>query len=481
MTTESIRNRRTKAQHKLQPEPASVPEGGGLAPTWFPNGVGGPFYSYDTGERVEYLTDAPTDGATYGRHNASWVQISSSTGSVTATTVTINNPTGPALYIAATSGDWPSIITESGPLSNQAGYWEGRKQGKTRWSQEFGGTDAENGGNSGTNFLVRPWNDDGSPQQNGLYLSRVGGLQWQPVAVAAGVTPDYIALTGAAADASSASIAGASVYINAGSGPNAGRLQFVAGNASGASNKGGDVVLNAGNGNGTGGGGGNVTLTAGTGAGTRGVVNFNNASGGQIFQVSTPVALTSPIQLQQSGTGGFQFTNATGTPNALIVTPGANATTAAVLSASVPGYGVAIAGSNGGTQPLAGQVGEHLFSYTNTGSATNLTTGVIANCGLINLTAGDWDVQGCFFIGGTATSISGVRGWIHTVSATDPGTPNNGAYVVGPASVVSGQNFPMGQYRTVIGSTTSHYMSVIATFSGGTCTAYGALTARRRR
>jgi len=94
-------------------------------------------------------------------------------------TAGINYPLTDALYIDSTttglSGSihlktpgWPAVvwntttnITNGDPGNSAAGYFASQRQGLTRWSVEFGGTEQETGGNQGTNFLINRFADNG--------------------------------------------------------------------------------------------------------------------------------------------------------------------------------------------------------------------------------------------------------------------------------------------------------------------------------
>lgn len=104
----------------------------------------------------------------------------------------------------------------------------------------------------------------------------------------------------------------------------------------------------------------------------------------------------------------------------------------------------------------------------------------------INLTAGDWDVWanvGTAPAGGTTTSI--IRAWINTASATDPGAPNAGAYVLEQQAIGAGlgQVMPVGMTRITVpaGPAQAVYLSAQVTFAVPTLGAYGSLQARRAR
>jgi hypothetical protein len=84
----------------------------------------------------------------------------------------ITHPTDANIYVNATGSSWPGIKWNTETTGTAAGYFQSSRMGKTRWAVEFGSTEAETTGtNQGTNFHIRPFNDDGSAQNLifGLY------------------------------------------------------------------------------------------------------------------------------------------------------------------------------------------------------------------------------------------------------------------------------------------------------------------------
>ena len=140
----------------------------------------------------------------------------------------------------------------------------------------------------------------------------------------------------------------------------------------------------------------------------------------------------------------------------------------------------AIPGVAGGGSATAGNVGEIVSQIVPSGSAVSLTTATIADIATISLTPGDWDVWATLAI--TLSAATVIRGWIGTLSATDPGAPNSGAYVLSnpPAAFTAAQVFPVGTLSVETGTTATVYLSAEVTFTGS-ASGYGALFARRRR
>jgi hypothetical protein len=83
--------------------------------------------------------------------------------------------TGLAAAIHLTTPGWPAVVWNTTTNSvtggnTAAGYFASQRQGRNRWSVEFGGTQQETGGNQGTDFLINRFDDGG----NVLYPSPFG-------------------------------------------------------------------------------------------------------------------------------------------------------------------------------------------------------------------------------------------------------------------------------------------------------------------
>lgn len=208
--------------------------------------------------------------------------------------------------------------------------------------------------------------------------------------------------------------------------------------------------------------------------GTPSSLTLTNATGLPIAGVTgLATSTTDNAAVRYDGTGGNQQNSA------LIV-----ADTTAALSRSGNG-GVPVQGSNTNDSAAAGNVGEFVESEVLVGSAVSLTTLTSTNVTTISLTAGDWDVDGvgAFTIqDGVTTFTLGVV-WISTTSATFPTVPNKGAinYWRGSTTADLAAAFNSGTRRISVSATTTVYLSVFAAFSGGTCSAFGYLRARRVR
>jgi hypothetical protein len=135
-------------------------------------------------------------------------------------------------------------------------------------------------------------------------------------------------------------------------------------------------------------------------------------------------------------------------------------------------------GIAGNTAASSGNIGEYI-SNSNTAA---LTSGSPADVASISLSPGDWDVWANFSTSpaaGTTTSV--VRAWINTVSATDPGPPNGGAYLLLQETfgAALAQVSPVGMMRISINAGATAFLSANVTFAGGTLSGGGFIGARR--
>lgn len=142
----------------------------------------------------------------------------------------------------------------------------------------------------------------------------------------------------------------------------------------------------------------------------------------------------------------------------------------------------ALLGTSTNDSASAGYVGQIISSSVTTGSGVTLTTATAANVTSISLTAGDWDVHGNVFIANTLSSSLGLGfGWISTTSATEPDKSLlSGLDMTGSAGI-NALAATVPYVRISISSTTTVYLSTIATFNTGTTTASGNIFARRAR
>ena len=220
--------------------------------------------------------------------------------------------------------------------------------------------------------------------------------------------------------------------------------------------------------------------------------------------VFTTLSASTPVGVTSGGTGLGTLTNhgvlvGAGTSNItqlgvaitgqmLVGVTGADpafGNTVSTLTATgtiTPSSTNGIVGTTTNDNANTGSVGEYINSTTIT-PGISLSTGTPANITSISLTAGDWDVWGHLApspAGGT--TITQIRANISTTSATI------GSYG-DPGSVLLSSTLPAGSaniasiipIRLSLASTTTVFLVGQVAFGGSTCTAFGFITARRRR
>ena len=129
-------------------------------------------------------------------------------------------------------------------------------------------------------------------------------------------------------------------------------------------------------------------------------------------------------------------------------------------------------GSTDGFLATIGNIGEVISSQV---PGLALASGVVTDVTSIALTTGDWDVWANI---GFTGSTSAIKAWISTTSATDPGQPNQGAYLQIPAGQGANAMFPVGMITLQLQQPATVYLTAQVT---GTPAASGFLVARRRR
>lgn len=136
----------------------------------------------------------------------------------------------------------------------------------------------------------------------------------------------------------------------------------------------------------------------------------------------------------------------------------------------------------------AGYLGEYISSTVLTGSAVSLSSGSAADITTISLTAGDWDVSGVVVFKETSSTVlASAACWINNASATVPTPPNNGMYsLIQPNYGSAGGTgniaaVPIASGRWSLSTTTTIYLSGVATWTTSTMTAFGFIGARRAR
>lgn len=138
-----------------------------------------------------------------------------------------------------------------------------------------------------------------------------------------------------------------------------------------------------------------------------------------------------------------------------------------------------ISGVTTGSNATSGYVGEFVSSIVNSGSPISLTNMTSANVTSISLTAGDWDVWGNIGFISNADAIDIASAWVSSSSASLPDFSLFNQTANGGGSSSEGVQTPIIRFN--ITTTTTIYLSGQAHFASGTCTACGAIYARRIR
>jgi hypothetical protein len=146
-------------------------------------------------------------------------------------------------------------------------------------------------------------------------------------------------------------------------------------------------------------------------------------------------------------------------------------------------WGAHIPGTNTNDNTASGEIGEYSEAFTPSTSPVSLTTATAANIFFVSLTAGDWDVEGTATLKYTsATQSADGQAAFNNVTATLPGND----YYIGfnntrQTTTTSNASIQMPKQRISISVTTNIYLVVKATFTAGTCGAFGDMIARRVR
>jgi hypothetical protein len=132
----------------------------------------------------------------------------------------------------------------------------------------------------------------------------------------------------------------------------------------------------------------------------------------------------------------------------------------------------------------AGGIGEYIKSNIPIASKVGLSTATAKTIASVSLTAGDWDVTGTVaFAPDAGTLIVDMKGGISQTDNTLPTLSDTAALVDVPLapSAGVGATIPVGVSRLSLAGTTIIYLVAQCTFSVSTNSAYGFISARRRR
>jgi hypothetical protein len=139
-------------------------------------------------------------------------------------------------------------------------------------------------------------------------------------------------------------------------------------------------------------------------------------------------------------------------------------------------------GTTAGTSAGSGHVGEIISTSIPGGSAIPLTSGVPANVLSIALGAGDWEVSGIVNLKYTSATQSGDgQAGLNVLSATLPGDNVRGFDNTRHTTTTSEVSitFPLFNFNSA--SPQTAYLVAQASFSAGSCGAFGNIQARRVR
>ena len=156
------------------------------------------------------------------------------------------------------------------------------------------------------------------------------------------------------------------------------------------------------------------------------------------------------------------------------------ATTVSSLSSSgaiTPNQTAGIVGTTTNNNANAGAVGEYLIATNSVD--TTMHNGTQINIISLNLTPGDWDVEGT---GAITFSNQGnyITATVTLTSLQDPSIPLSGSYQLA-SSAIFYVMAPTGPLRVSIAAPVPVYLVLSAEFSSGTCTGVGVIRARRVR
>lgn len=141
-----------------------------------------------------------------------------------------------------------------------------------------------------------------------------------------------------------------------------------------------------------------------------------------------------------------------------------------------------IVGKTDASNAAAGKVGEYVSASVVQGSATALTTATPKTVTSISLTAGDWDVTGIGAITGASTGTEfdvAIGTTTNSLTGTVLGDTRCQTPTVSLAGADATLMIPV--VRVSISSTTTYYLIVQETFTIGSPSAYGRMSARRVR
>ena len=410
----------------------------------------------------------------------------SDTGSLLSTPLAINRALG-TVTIAGIAANSPALVVTKPPsgTSTLAGITTG---GATRWQMYLADYGAELGSNLGSNFRITSYTDAGAVLASPLVIARQTGVATFSAlpSFPGGAAGNLLSTNGsgtlswtAAPDLSTYMPLTGGLFIGA-VGFNVGATFAGPANISIGGGTNGQVLTTNGTGTlswttPTGGGGGIADAPNDGTAYARKSAAWAHLTHTDITDWTAtlaPYALTTAIPVASTTTPLMNGTAAVGTGTTWARADHVHPTDTSLLPR---------AGVTDGSNAAAGQIGEVISALQTTGVA--LATGVASNLVAITLTPGDWDVSGEVWIT-VGTGCTVVSGAIGTVSGTPPGAPNVGAarnQMTTSGSFAGTPVLPLKTSRFSVSVSTAVYLMAVATFTGGTTNATGAILARRAR
>lgn len=191
------------------------------------------------------------------------------------------------------------------------------------------------------------------------------------------------------------------------------------------------------------------------------VLSDETGTGTSVF--STSPTLTTPTIAGAALSGTFS-----GTPTF---------SGAVAFSSSItPSQTAGIVGTTTSNNANAGSIGEFVNAQ---GTGVSLTSGINTNIASISLTAGDWDVKGNIeFVPAGGASLTAMVSSVNSTSATMQSAPARGVLQFSTPTI---QTVAAPMLRFSLAATTTIYLVGQASWTGGTATATGYVSARRVR
>ncbi len=210
--------------------------------------------------------------------------------------------------------------------------------------------------------------------------------------------------------------------------------------------------------------------TAGSGTSS---ANFAYLSSGSASAASVGAGTTLFCAFCNLSSSNTNFITGAGTVTYLGLQPGSNPTS--INNVTTQNGGLLIGLSNG-TAPSGGFLGEQIRGAA---TAVNLGNGTAANITSINITAGIWDVSGCYDISCTSpNAITAITVSISTTSATNTGTKGDNNFIYNGLTV-SEISAAIPSFRVTINTTTTYYLVAQSNFGAGTSAGNGRISATR--